>query len=794
MIKWLKRMFRRMPKPKFIVPEEGANLNRRMSNIERFLMNFGSGGAMNIEQIYAANPASSMDGTDLLYLGRDPFGPNDDYAIKWVDMQSSISLAATQLTGTIPSARLSGSYTGITGVGTLTAGTWNGSTIGVAYGGTGLTSYAGGDLLYAVNGGTLGKLPDVITGNALLSGGVGVAPAWGKVGLTTHVSGTLPVANGGTGITTLPSGQLLYASNSTTLTGITASGNNVLISDFSGFPQWSSSLPSTVTNNITITESQVTNLVADLANKQTSNGNLTGLSALSGIGFVTRTANNTFTNRVINGATNKISVTNGDGVSADVLISIDSAYTGQTSITTLGTIVTGGWQGGVINSTYGGTGVNNAGRTIQVGGNLTFSGSFATTFTVTGITSVTLPTSGTLLSTANASGNYVSSITGTANQVVASAPTGAVTLSLPQSIATSSAVQFGTLGLGASADANNILTLSSASLSGVSLLAGFGGGATGRSMTLGINGGVSGSPQLLMYPNANSSGAAYVLQAARQGIDNASILSLMPSAGQVAVGTTSVTSNSVFDVVRTADAGAASANFIALSSNTSQFFNAAQIGIKNSSTTVNTYAGVSFINGNGLAVGYMGAQVTNASGTVGSGDLYFGTVSAGGISERMRILAGGNVGIGTSAPARLLDIYTGGTGVSSIARISAGLNGSGSISNVATLEFDILSGGSVPQISSISALYNGSAYALNVNGIGALALQSGGTTVMYIDSSQNVGFRTTSQFGSGTGVIGIANCSAAPSGTPTGGGVLYTESGALKYKGSSGTVTTIANA
>jgi hypothetical protein len=38
----------------------------------------------------------------------------------------------------------------------------------------------------------------------------------------------------------------------------------------------------------------------------------------------------------------------------------------------------------------------------------------------------------------------------------------------------------------------------------------------------------------------------------------------------------------------------------------------------------------------------------------------------------------------------------------------------------------------------------------------------------------------------------IAN-SSAPA-TPTGGGILYVESGALKYKGSSGTVTTIANA
>jgi hypothetical protein len=39
----------------------------------------------------------------------------------------------------------------------------------------------------------------------------------------------------------------------------------------------------------------------------------------------------------------------------------------------------------------------------------------------------------------------------------------------------------------------------------------------------------------------------------------------------------------------------------------------------------------------------------------------------------------------------------------------------------------------------------------------------------------------------------IANTSSVP-GTPTSGGVLYVEAGALKYKGSSGTVTTIANA
>jgi hypothetical protein len=51
--------------------------------------------------------------------------------------------ASNITSGTLPSGRLSGGYTGITGVGTLTAGTWNASTIQIAYGGTGATTVAG---------------------------------------------------------------------------------------------------------------------------------------------------------------------------------------------------------------------------------------------------------------------------------------------------------------------------------------------------------------------------------------------------------------------------------------------------------------------------------------------------------------------------------------------------------------------------------------------------------------------------------------------------------------------------
>ena len=58
----------------------------------------------------------------------------------------------------------------------------------------------------------------------------------------------------------------------------------------------------------------------------------------------------------------------------------------------------------------------------------------------------------------------------------------------------------------------------------------------------------------------------------------------------------------------------------------------------------------------------------------------------------------------------------------------------------------------------------------------------------------NIGLRTKSQFGGGKGVIGIANAKEAPSLNPAEGGVLFVEDGALKYRGSNGTVTEIAPA
>ncbi len=76
-----------------------------------------------------------------------------------------------------------------------------------------------GDLPYASATNVISNLADVATGNALISGGVAAIPSWGKIGLTTHVSGTLPVANGGTGVTTSTGTGSVVLSAGPTFTG-----------------------------------------------------------------------------------------------------------------------------------------------------------------------------------------------------------------------------------------------------------------------------------------------------------------------------------------------------------------------------------------------------------------------------------------------------------------------------------------------------------------------------------------------------------------------------------------------
>jgi hypothetical protein len=121
-------------------------------------------------------------------------------------------------------------------VGTDDASRLNG-VLAAANGGTGQSSYTVGDILFASGSTTLSKLADVATGNALISGGVGVAPSYGKIGLTTHVSGTLPIANGGTNGTATPTaGTIAYGTGTAYAFNTAGTSGQPLLSGGAGVP------------------------------------------------------------------------------------------------------------------------------------------------------------------------------------------------------------------------------------------------------------------------------------------------------------------------------------------------------------------------------------------------------------------------------------------------------------------------------------------------------------------------------------------------------------------------------
>ena len=134
--------------------------------------------------------------------------------------------------------------------------------------------------------------------------------------------------------------------------------------------------------------------------------------------------------------------------------------------------------------------------------------------------------------------------------------------------------------------------------------------------------------------------------------------------------------------------------------------------------------------------------------------------------------AGGNVGIGTNAPVSKLHVNSA-TGVTTYTTIG-NLNGGTQL------------GVDAAGVSVISS------YVVNALRFGNNSSATFAET-MRLDASGNLLVGTTAAGTSAAKVIGMANATA-PTTSPAGMGQLYVEGGALKYRGSSGTVTTIANA
>jgi hypothetical protein len=109
------------------------------------------------------------------------------------------------------------------------------SSVTATTGGTGQTIYTVGDILYASTTTALSKLASGAANTVLRSNGT--IPSYGQVVLTTDVSGTLPVANGGTSVTTSTgSGANALATSPTLVTPILGTPTSGTLTSCTGLP------------------------------------------------------------------------------------------------------------------------------------------------------------------------------------------------------------------------------------------------------------------------------------------------------------------------------------------------------------------------------------------------------------------------------------------------------------------------------------------------------------------------------------------------------------------------------
>jgi len=243
-------------------------------------------------------------GTNYVLVGSAGSAPTWQPTIPVTAGVDSISFGTTGLT---PSTAQAGV---ITVAGTLNA----------VNGGTGLSAYTIGDLLYASTSTTLASLADVATGNALLSGGTGVAPSWGKVSLTTTVSGTLPIGNGGTGqATALTQYGVIYAATTAAM-GFTAAGTTgqILVATTGAAPTWGSLPSSAAVTSITfgttgLTPSTATTGAVTVAGTLVAANGGTGQSTYA-VGDLLYASTTTALSRLADVATGSVLVSGGVGV------------------------------------------------------------------------------------------------------------------------------------------------------------------------------------------------------------------------------------------------------------------------------------------------------------------------------------------------------------------------------------------------------------------------------------------------------------------------------------------------
>lgn len=187
--------------------------------------------------------------------------------------------------------------TNITTVGTVTAGTWNASVVGLTYGGTGanLTASNGG-IIYSTSS-AMAVLAGTATASKMLLSGSSAAPTWststipssaGTAGKVLRSDGTNYASSTSTFADTYSASNLLYSNGANTVTGLATANNGVLVTNGSGVPSISSTLPT----GLTIPQPLISGITSGSG---VASGNV-GQVSQSSFGSVASITTNTVTN------------------------------------------------------------------------------------------------------------------------------------------------------------------------------------------------------------------------------------------------------------------------------------------------------------------------------------------------------------------------------------------------------------------------------------------------------------------------------------------------------------------
>jgi hypothetical protein len=236
---------------------------------------------------------------------------------------------------------------------------------------------------------------------------------FGTTNITFAQVSSAQIYSAGTGLT------LAGTTFSLTNTAVTAAtyGNDGAVSQIAVNAQGQI----TAASNVSINASSIS--VGTLANGRTTAASANGASTI-----VARDSDGSFSANVVTAGTGTFTNVSGNGIA---LTAINASNISS----------------GVLSAQYGGTGSANLTADNVILGN----GASTVKVVAPGTLGNVLTSDGTTWVSQAGGGGGVTSITGTANQIIASASTGAITLSTPQSINTASSVQFGSFGVGTAA-------------------------------------------------------------------------------------------------------------------------------------------------------------------------------------------------------------------------------------------------------------------------------------------------------------------------------------------------------